>query len=690
MAVNLNIDEVISMKADNIKLLEFIGQSKRTFSIPVYQRNYDWKKDQCIRLFRDIEKLAESRNNVTHFLGTIVYVYGKIDAIFSEFIVIDGQQRLTSTMLLLKALHTCSENKDIKHEIYEEFLINRRAPERYRMKLKPIETDHDDYINLIEGEIIKSSSNIIGNYNLFVQLIKSSKYTTEKLLYAMHKLEIVYIQLESGRENPQLIFESLNSTGLNLTQADLIRNFLLMGQDYDRQENLYKKYWLKIEKLLPNSIISDFVRDYLTLKRFNIPKKDKVYEVFKEHFVNLENYDAEGVLEELLEYAKYYSWFYYQNSPNDVVNEKLSEIQRLKSTVTYPFLLNVFEDTYYYNKISLEELISILDLVISYIFRRLICEMPTNALNKVFARLHKDVENSFNKELNCYENVALVLLQKKSSSLFPKDEHFKQSFLTKDLYNFKLNKYILEKLESYNIKEVVNFDSSTIEHIMPQRLSPKWQVDLGKNYEKIHTKYLHCIGNLTLSGYNRELSNRSFEEKKKILMNSNISLNRELKEFERWTESEITSRGEKLFEKAKRIWALPEINYKLIEIDENEMRNEFEIMEDVNVTGREPFELIFIGEKTTISSWKEFFTTICHKTYEYDSEMFRSLVNHKDFIGRNRKIISNDSSEMRKPYQLTDNIFIEQHFNANDALNYSKLIIEKFEGLETEVSYKIR
>jgi len=142
------------MKADNIKLLEFIGQSKRTFSIPVYQRNYDWKKDQCIRLFRDIEKLAESRNNVTHFLGTIVYVYGKIDAIFSEFIVIDGQQRLTSTMLLLKALHTCSENKDIKHEIYEEFLINRRAPERYRMKLKPIETDHDDYINLIEGAFL--------------------------------------------------------------------------------------------------------------------------------------------------------------------------------------------------------------------------------------------------------------------------------------------------------------------------------------------------------------------------------------------------------------------------------------------------------------------------------------------------------------------------------------------------------
>lgn len=676
------------MKADNIKLLEFIGQSKRTFSIPVYQRNYDWKKSQCIRLFKDVEKLVQ--NEDTHFLGTIVYIDGLNDAVFREFIVIDGQQRLTSTMLLLKALHTCSDNEEIKQEILEEFLINKRAPEKLRMKLKPVETDNITYINIIEDEDIVSSSNVKQNYELFKRLIEASQYSAQELLYAMHKLEIVYIQLESGRENPQLIFESLNSTGLTLTQADLIRNFLLMGQAYEKQDEMYKKYWLKIEKLLPNSIISDFVRDYLTLKLAAIPNKDKVYDVFKEYFANLNNYDAEGVLEELLEYAKYYSWFCYQNSPNKEINERLSEIQRLKSTVTYPYLLNVFEDTYYYEKITSRELVMILEMVISYIFRRLVCDMQTNALNKVFAKLHKDVETSWNSELSYYENVAVTLLRKKSSSTFPKDEHFKQSFVSKDLYNFKLNKYLLEKLEAYHNKEVVDFDSLTIEHIMPRKLSPKWQVDLGKGYEKIHGKYLNCIGNLTLSGYNRELSNKSFEEKKKYLVNSNVSLNRELKDCIIWNETEIVDRSSKLFEKANKIWNLPDIDNNLIDIDDKEMRNEFEIMEDVNVTGREPFEIVFIGEKISVSSWREFFTNICHKAYEYDSEMFNSLVNHKDFVGRNRKIISNEDSGMRKPYQLINNIFVEQHFNANDALNYSKLIIEKFDGLETEVTYKIR
>ena len=274
------------MKADNLEFLVFI-EGKKTFCIPVYQRNYDWKRTQCITLFKDIEKIAVDDSRQSHFLGTIVYVEGDSSANFRQFIVIDGQQRLTSIMLLLKAIVDLTDNEKLKQEIKEDYLINRLAKdESLRIKLKPMKSDLRNYQKLIDDQIHEmEESQILLNYNLFLDLINQSNLTPEELYHGIQKLEIVYIQLAKEIENPQLIFESLNSTGLDLTQADLIRNYLLMGQKYSQQEKLYCNYWVKLEKMLPDAMISDFIRDYLTLKSGIIHNKDKVYNAFKEHYL---------------------------------------------------------------------------------------------------------------------------------------------------------------------------------------------------------------------------------------------------------------------------------------------------------------------------------------------------------------------------------------------------------------------
>lgn len=679
------------MKADNINLLEFIGSSKRTFNIPVYQRNYDWKISHCERLFQDIIKIANDDNRETHFLGTIVYIDGIRTATFREFIVIDGQQRLTSIMLLLKALSEEISDDNIKADIRELYLTNVRAPQNFRIKLKPIKSDSNIYEKIINGEKYQSNeSNISKNYNYFMKLIKESKLPVEKIYHGVQKLEIVYIELNNQKENPQLVFESLNSTGLDLTQADLIRNYLLMGQPYLRQYQLYKQYWFQIEILLPNITISDFIRDFLTLKTSLIPNKDNVYNNFKNYYEELSHLDVELLLKELLKFAQYYSWFKYCNCKNDKVNERLKQLQRLKSTVVYPFLLNIFEKCYFNKYINEDEIIKILDVIISYVFRRLICDIPTNALNKIFASLSKDIEKTYFNNMKLYEKISLVLLNKKGKALFPNQEIFRENFLSKDFYNFKQCKYTLEKIEKFdNKKELIDTDELTIEHIMPQKLTPKWQIDLGKKHKEIYDKYLNKIGNLTLSGYNIELSNKNFNEKKDTFYHSNLSLNRELCTYEEWNEKSIQNRAIKLCDRALQIWKLPNIDPRYTNTN-TDTNCEFDIMDDMDVTGREPYELNILGERISINSWRQFFKVICLKMYEYDSEIFSSLVKHKDFKGRKRRIITEDKDSLRVQCNISDSIFIEQNLSANDALNYSKLVIEKYDGMEDEISYKIK
>ncbi len=677
------------MKADSINLLEFINASKRTFVIPVYQRNYDWKKLQCLTLFRDIEKIAKDTKRAIHFLGTMVYIQGEDTATFKEFIVIDGQQRLTSIMLLLKAIMERTTDDDIKEDIYESCLINKRAPEEFRIKLKPMKADYSIYKELINGKVeALEESTITANYKYFLELIDNSTLTPEEIYSGIQKLEVVYIQLSRENENPQLIFESLNSTGLDLTQADLIRNYLLMGQEYSDQEELYSKYWVRIEGLLPDLMISDFIRDYLTLKTGNIPNKDKVYKSFKEYYEGCNNFDAEGFLEELMTYAEYYSWFKYCNCCDKEINKRLIQIDNLKSTVVYPFLLGVFEDGYLYKNLQKEEVCQVLDLIISYVLRRMVCDLPTNSLNKVFASLAKDVAKEKYNSLKLVQRIGIVLLGKKGKATFPSNNVFRENFVNKDFYNFKQGRYVLEEIERSLSKENVNFDELTIEHIMPQTLTPIWQVDLGKRYKEIHETNVHKIGNLTLTGYNSEMSNRGYEEKREYFEKSNVMMNRRVAKVEEWNEKQINERGNRLFECAVKIWNFPEVDETYIN-PLNEV-NEFEIMDDVDVTGKSPYEIIVCGSKYAVDSWRGFFSKICKIMYEYDSQIFRSLLMHNDFKGKRKRIITRDRESLNRFEEVAEGIFIEQTLSANDALNYSKLVIEKYQEMENEISYKIR
>lgn len=670
------------MEANKIRLLEFLGSGKRTFNIPVYQRNYDWKTEHCTRLFKDVEKIALSDFQIEHFLGTVVYVISQIQPNFLEFVLIDGQQRITSVTLLLKALYDAIEDEELKEDIYESYIINKRAPEGLRIKLKPIESDMSAYENILSKDIGKSDSNIYNNYMTFKSLIANSEATPEQLYNALNNVELVYIQLEKDKksENPQMIFESLNSTGLSLTQADLIRNFLLMNHSYDEQKKLYKEYWLKIENLLTNSKISDFVRDYLTMKTYKISVKDKVYETFKNFALDPKNnFDEQGLLEDLLVFAKYYSNFLYCNSENTKINYCLEQFQQLKSSTVYPVLLYIFDDCYAYKKIDESELVNIMNILISYIFRRLICGYPTNALNKIFANLIDEIERS--NETKYSDKILSILAQKTSTGTFPKNKEFELEFMQKDLYKSKIDKYTLCMLEnSLNKEKVLVSNDITVEHIMPQTLTPQWQIELGKKYENIHAQYLHTIGNLTISGYNSELSNKDFSDKKDIYRKSNISLCRDICDYDKWNDESIKKRAKSLFNIAINIWSLPE-KYNLIKENANiiDYSSPYNIQSNINITGEKPKQLIILGSEYNITTWKDMLRTLCGVLYDLDNTIFYNLTKHKDFAGRDRRIISDTNERLRNPHKIADNLYIETNLSALDILNYCKIICNHYQ-----------
>ena len=673
------------MEARKIKLLEFIGNGKKTFNIPVYQRNYDWKEEQCQKLFEDIQNIVKSDYEIEHFLGTVVFVSSKSEMNFNEYILIDGQQRITSIMLLLKVLHEKIANEDYKEEIWEEYLINKRVPEEnLRIRLKPVESDGMPYKKLIEKNDVSSDGNLCKNYKLFEKLIEESNYSAEEIYKSLDKIELVYIQLEKGKksENPQMIFESLNSTGLSLTQGDLIRNYLLMNHEYEKQKMLYKNFWLEIEKKITNEKISDFVRDYLTMKNGIISNKDKVYDDFKKYIKqNDENMDEEGILEELKNYSEYYRWFLKGNSPNDKINQKLEEFRYLRNTTVYPLILSTFEDTYSYKNITEEELLDVLGLLISYIFRRSVCGYTTNSLNKVFASIVILL-----KSKDIYKQIEKSLMSKS----FPGDEEFRAEFIKCNFYKkgTEFCKYTLRSLEIFENKEQTDMENITIEHIMPQTLNSEWRIELGSKFEQIHSEYINTIGNLTLTGYNPELSNKNFELKKRYYEESNIKMSREIANYDKWKDVEIRDRAEQLFEKAKRIWKLPQ-GYDNKNIDNLEYGKNYLLGSNINITGKKPSKLIISGKEYSIKSWKELIEKLCLELYELEPRILKELIYNPSFKGKEKDIVTQNKEKLRAPVKIDEDLYIESNLNSNAILNYANMIATEYE-LEEEIFFVLR
>ncbi|MDD4728925.1 MAG: DUF262 domain-containing protein, partial [Dysgonamonadaceae bacterium] len=603
------------------------------FVIPVYQRNYDWSTSQCKQLLDDILEVGSSKKMNAHFIGSIVYVHDDVytSSRIKELTIIDGQQRLTTLTLIYIALYRLAiemNNEALVNEISETYLINKFAPEEEKLKLRPTENNDRAIKYLLRSdtdEEFSDFSKVIDNFNYFNSRITEDNY--EFVLNGLSKLMFVEISLDREKDDPQRIFESLNSTGLELSQADLIRNYILMGISRRDQNKIYNNYWEIIEKLakdesLNTSKVSDFIRDYLTLVNNKIPNKSKVYLEFKAKFPTSNLDELEKNLLPLKALVKYYNKLLNpKNEADKDIRLQLEYINRLEINVAYPFLMKVYED-YSEGIIDKATFINVLDFVQSFTWRRFIVGLPTNALNKIFMTLYEKIDRE-----DYLISLQKWLLQRPGSQRFPKNKEVIDSLKLKDVYNIKSKNrtYLLERLENFENKEPVIIDGNTditIEHIFPQNPDPKWKVDLGADeYNLVKETYLNTIGNLTLSGNNGKLGNKPFIYKRDIekagYKDSRLWLNKYLSTLDKWDKTEIENRFDRLAERFLNIWKIP-----AIEIDDRDENNEVNIFEAEDPKFKKLEYAIFYDQKIEVNQVSKLYVEVFKQLFDLQPETF--------------------------------------------------------------------
>lgn len=565
------------MKATEAKLLAFLKKSPQ-FAIPIYQRTYSWGDKECRQLWDDIIRTGSNDAVSAHFVGSIVYIEQGLYQVIGQppLLVIDGQQRLTTVTLLIAALANTLDKLDEEDQEPVDGFSPRKLRNYYL--LNPEETG-DRHYKLILSQMDKASLlSIVGglpkpkdvslrvdsNYSLFEYLIARCGTNLAPICKGLAKLTVVDISLSRDQDNPQLIFESMNSTGRELTQADLIRNFILMGLEPDLQTRLYEQYWRPMEldfgQEAYGTHFDGFMRHYLTVQTGEIPKVQEVYEAFKAYARSPEIAAAgvEALVADIRDYARYFCAMALGAEEDRDLANVFHDLRELRVDVAYPFLLELYHD-YATGVLSKPDFIEAVRLVESYVFRRAICAIPTNSLNKTFGTFSKAL-----KKDRYLESIRVHFLRLPSYRRFPSDEEFRREIQTRDLYNFRGRSYWLRRLENFEHKERVSVDEYTIEHILPQNenLSPAWRADLGPEWERIRATWLHTLGNLTLTGYNSEYSDRPFAEKRDMsggFKYSPIKLNEGLGQLEAWTEAAIVERAEKLAEKALAVWVAPRV-----------------------------------------------------------------------------------------------------------------------------------
>lgn len=556
------------MDARKGNIYEILNGNKQ-FLIPVYQRYYSWDLEQCRRLWNDIVEM-QKKGKVGHFVGSIVNIAEQaMPTGVQKYMIIDGQQRMTTLTLLLLALRDYAiknpEDQTINARRIDNMLLKNEyevGDERYKLLLT--ETDRDILMKLVDEKPIAedTKSKLLDNYHFFVGKIADKELPPAEIYESIGKLQIVNITLDRTVDDAQAIFESLNSTGKELSESDLIRNYVLMGLEPAEQTYVYEHLWRPMELLFvyetQGSIMDRFFRDYLTMKLTRIPKQGRVYEEFKLYHLNCEFGSIRELCQDLLTYSKYYTDIVFKRSSNPTLKSLYEDIIDLRMEVSYPFLLKVHND-FAEHVISQDDLLQIIRLCISYVFRRSICDVPPNSLNKTFATLRNEIRT--NDYLNSIK--AFFVLQDGYKE-FPNDERFTTAFKSRDIYNMRSRNFILRQLENFENKAPICIENYTIEHIMPQNrnLSPEWQEMLGDNWEEVQKTYLHTIGNLTLTAYNSEMSDHSFPTKIDMeggFKESALRLNSFVVKQSKWTEETIKERACILAGKAKQIWPFPVI-----------------------------------------------------------------------------------------------------------------------------------
>ncbi|MCQ2863771.1 DUF262 and DUF1524 domain-containing protein [Helicobacter pylori] len=562
------------MEAKATTLLRFFEENQNNqFVIPIYQRLYSWKKEQCEQLWDDIIKIGGNDKMNGHFIGSILYVLdGNTPS--SPLLIIDGQQRLTTITLLLIALrnHLSDEVKILgkfSRKKIESYLINSDKDGDKKFRLILSESDKDTLLSLIDKNKRKPSEpsvKIVENFELFEKWISENTDKLETIFKGLEKLMIVWIALDK-KDDPQLIFENMNSKGIELTQTDLIRNYIIMETEVEKQEDFYNQYWRAMEEDFKQNekLFDRFVRHYLTIKTGKIPKEKRVYEALK-NYQQKEGIEIEDLLKDLQKYCGYFCQIAFKKEADKDLNKALSFLVDLEMDVVYPLLLELYSD-YSDGVLSKQDLIPIIALTESYLCRRAVCGLGSNGLNKIFPSFTKKI----NKDQYLESIKAHFLSLEKTTGKFPKDSEFRDSLITIDFYKFKKIKKIksfLERLENFDTKEPVDTQKCNTEHIMPQTLDLEWERDLGENFKAIHEKYLHTIGNLTLTGYNSEYSNKPFKEKRdmeKGFKHSPLRLNQSLKDLEVFGEKEIEKRANDLADWALKIWTYPKLDLETLE-----------------------------------------------------------------------------------------------------------------------------
>ena len=556
------------MDARKGNIYEILNGNKQ-FLIPVYQRYYSWDIDQCKRLWNDIVEM-QKKGKSGHFVGSIVNIAEQaMPTGVQKFMIIDGQQRTTTLTLLLLALRDYAIANPADTTINAKRIDNMLLKNEYesgdeRFKLLLTETDREILISLVESKPIAdgTKSKLLDNYRYFVDKIAAKELLPAEIYESIGKLQIVNITLDRTMDDAQAIFESLNSTGKELSESDLIRNYVLMGLEPTEQTYVYEHMWRPMELMFSyetqDTLMDKFFRDYLTMKLTRIPKQGRVYDEFKLYHLNCEFSTIRELCQDLLTYAKYYTDIVFARSSNPVLKGLYSDINDLRMEVSYPFLIKVHND-FAEHIITEDELLEILRLCISYVFRRSICDIPTNSLNKTFATLRNEIRQD-----DYLNSIKAFFILRDDYKEFPNDEKFVAAFISRDIYNMRSRNFILSHLENFENKSIIVVENYTIEHIMPQNknLSIEWQTMLGANWREIQKTYLHTIGNLTLTCYNSEMSDHSFLTKMDMeggFKESALRLNGFVVKQTEWTESTIKTRAKLLAEKAKKIWAFPKM-----------------------------------------------------------------------------------------------------------------------------------
>ena len=712
------------MKGSAAFFLKYLGSNDTKFIIPLYQRYYSWKRENCVRLYRDLLSLIKDGSSTAHFFGSIVSVVsGKEFASNNSTTVtiIDGQQRLTTVSLLLLAIYNLleqnivkSDGEDLADQIYQWYLFNKFGENR-GIKLCPVEADAGAYNALFKGNTTQfHDSKMTLNYEYFRNSVKNDVsngvYTVDELYNAICKLQIIDISLNYD-DNPQLIFESLNSTGLALSDGDKIRNFVLMGQKLDVQNRFYEDYWKPIEEKAggEDKDISAFVQDYLRVKRQGEVTSYKVYADFKAYAANVGN--TENLLKDMLAYAERYSVLMHGfKNPKfcvnigqktqktlDTLDDCIFRLNYLETTVTRRFLLEVLR-LWEEKKLTDSELQEIFLTVENYIFRRTMCGVKTNTLNKTFLILHKEIKDFDGTEDNYAEKFKFAIKSKQGNARFPDDVEFAKAFAEQEIYtNMRKSRvYILERLNNFspitynNVYEKFENKRYSIEHIMPQTLSKEWRDDLGPDYDRVHKTWLHRIANLTITAYNSEAGNDSFQRKKTDDVfgfdKTGLRLSSWIAKQDKWTETELEERSKALTEDALKIWPMPKSSfapsakpidtYCLVEED------------DDRLTNRQIAKFEFMGDEYPAKNWRDMFKQVLTILHSEEKSVLYGLAANDD--GDLAKYVSTDREKLKSPLEIDNGIFVYGNLSARDVADRLRKFLAAYEVDPSELTFCLR